>query len=152
MKKLKNWSSLLLVLSIAFFSASCSDDDDGPKEIIPGTPTGTDVRYEFSVSSKEPVTTFKYKKADGNMDYGNLTIDSPLKWTKTIIVKKPFQTKMELNFQNKTGQEQTYRVDIFIDGILKNTQSGTISIPPVPPVNPAIPYPPVSITTTYDLE
>ena len=139
----------LLILPIAFIS--CNNDDDA-KQIIPGTPTGTDVRYKFSVSSSEVVTGFKYKNADGSMDSGFFNIESPTTYTKTIIVKKPFQTRMDLSFQNATGVEHNYTVEIYVDGILSNTQSGIVPIPPVPPIDPQKPYPPFSVSKTYDLE
>jgi len=146
MKKLKK---LFLILIIPIMAISCGSDDDAIKEIIPGPPTGTDVRYKFTVSAADVVTSFKYRSAEGFMEFGFFNDISPLSFSKTIIVQKPFQTKMDLNFQNKTGVDQTYSVEIYVDGVLSDTQLGTVPAPPVVPVNPEVPYPPFSVSKTY---
>lgn len=147
MKTLKN---LFFLLIVPIMLISCSSDDDA-KEIIPGPPTGTDVRYKFTISSTEVLTGFKYKQDDGTMDAGFFTIDSPLTFTKTIIVQKPFQTRLDLNFQNKTGVEQNYTAQIYVDGVLSDTQTGIVPVPPNPPVDPLVPYPPFSTSKTYNI-
>ncbi|GEP50278.1 hypothetical protein FNO01nite_09500 [Flavobacterium noncentrifugens] len=146
MKKLKK---LFILLIIPIMVISCGSDDDAIKEIIPGPPTGTDVRYKFTVSSADVVTSFKYKSVDGTMESGFFNDVSPLSFSKTIIVQKPFLTKMDLNFQNKTGVDHNYSVEIYVDGVLSDTQVGTVPAPPVVPVNPEVPYPPFSVTKTY---
>ena len=148
---MKTLPRLLLLFLIPLLFLSCHNDDDA-KEIIPGPPTGTEVRYRFSISSTDVLTGFKYKKSDGSMEVGYFTIDFPLVFTKTIIVQKPFVTRMDLNFQNKSGIQQDYTVQIYIDGVLSDTQAGIVPVPPLVPVNPEVPFPPFSVSKTYTLQ
>lgn len=147
---MKTLKKLLFLFIIPIVFISCHNDDD-VKEIIPGPPTGTDVRYKFTVSSTEVLTSFKFKKSDGIMETGYFTPDAPLTFTRTIIVQKPFVTRMDLNFQNKTGVEHNYTVQIYVDGVLADTQTGTVPVPPNPPADPQVPYPPFSASKTYTI-
>lgn len=130
MKNIKQFSLLLFALVLTVFVVSCNNDDDA-KEIIPGPPTGTDIRYKLTVSSPI-VTLIRYKKADSNTGTDVISVDSPMTWTKTIIAKKPFTTKLEVTFKNTTTNVQNYTVEIFVDGVLANTQTGDIPVPTPP--------------------
>ena len=132
MKKFKKSSLILLLFAVSMVAFSCNSDDDA-KEIIPGTPVGTDVRYKLIVSAPSIVTSIKYKKGDGNTGTDGFDVDSPTEWTKTIIVKKPFVTKLEVTFRNSTNAVQNYTFQIYTDGVLSDTQTGQIEIPPTPP-------------------
>ena len=148
MKNMKQFSLLLFALVLTVFAVSCNNDDD-VKEIIPGTPTGTDIRYRLTVSSPI-VTLIKYKKGDLNTGTEVMTVDSPMTWTKTIIAKKPFTTKLEVTFRNTTPEVQNYTVEIFTDGVLANTQTGEIPVPPTPPTGQ--PLATTTISKTFDVE
>jgi len=147
MKNIKQFT-LLFAFVITLFAVSCENDDD-VKEIIPGTPTGTDIRYRLTVSSPI-VTLIKYKKGDLNTGTETTTVDSPTMWTKTIIAKKPFTTKLEVTFRNTTTSVQNYSVEIFTDGVLANTQTGEIPVPATPA--PGQPLATLTVAKTFDVQ
>lgn len=151
MKTIKKLSTLLLLLMVTFAGSSCSEDDDRPKEIIPGPPTGTEIRYRITASTNM-ITAISYRKSDNNMEAGFLNIDSQTDWTKTIVVQKPFTTRLDIKFKNTTTNVQNYAVEIFVDGVLANTQTGTVAVAPSPPVNEDDPFPTVSDTKTFIVE
>lgn len=148
MKNMKQFGLLLFAFVLTAFAVSCNNDDD-VKEIIPGTPTGTDIRYKLTVSSPI-VTLIKYKKGDSNTGTETTTADSPMTWTKTIIAKKPFTTKLEVTFRNTTTDVQNYTVEIFTDGVLANTQTGEIPVPPTPA--PGQPLATLTVAKTFNVE
>ena len=142
--------SLFFVIMLTTFIVSCNNDDDA-KEIIPGPPTGTEIRYRLTTSTNM-ITAISYRKSDNNMESGFLNADSQTVWTKTIIVQKPFTTRLDMKFKNTTNAVQSYTVEIFVDGILANTQTGTVAVAPNPPVNDDDPFPVVSDTKTYNVQ
>jgi len=151
MKTIKKLSTLLVLLMVSFSGISCSEDDDRPKEIIPGPPVGTEIRYKLTASTNM-ITAITYKKSDGNMESSFVTIDSPTLWTKSIVVQKPFTTRLDVKFKNTTSDVQNYAVEIFIDGVSANTQTGTIAVAPNPPVDEDEPFPVVAVTKTFTVE
>lgn len=127
MKTLKKIGALLvLVLSVSF--VSCNDDDDKNKVIIPGPPTGTDIRYEVEASTSI-IEKIRYKKGNGQFAFGHDSPDAINNWSMTIVIDfedQPMLAAADVTFKNDSGVDQNYTLKIFEDGELVETQSGTL--------------------------
>ncbi|MFT3795292.1 hypothetical protein [Flavobacterium sp.] len=127
MKTLKKIGALLL-LSLSVSLVSCNSDDDDNKPIIPGPPTGTDIRYEVETSANI-IKKIRYKKGNDQFAFGYSTPDSPNSWFMTIIVDfvdQPMTAEAEVTMKNDTGFEQSYTFQIFEDNEVVATVSGVL--------------------------
>lgn len=118
-------SLLLMVLSVAL--VSCNDDDD-VKTIVPGTPTGTDIRYEVATSANI-ITKIRYKKGNGDFAFGHSTPDTINDWFMTVVVmfaEQPLNAEVEVTMKNNTGQNQNYTMEIYENGVPVETASGVL--------------------------
>ena len=127
MKNFKKITSiLLLAISVSF--VSCGDDDDAAGPIIPGPPTGVDIRYEVIVSANM-IDAIKYDNGNDQMLNGDVSVENPLLWSKTIVVffsDLPYNVKTTVDFANMTNQPQTYTLNIYENGELVDTTNGSV--------------------------
>lgn len=120
----------MLLLAIGVTLASCSKDDDDNGPIIPGPPTGSEVKYKVSVPV-DMMTQIKFKTGTGEMFYGEIKPDSRLSWNKIIVVpfaNMPFDAFIEAKFRNTSDVPQTYTLEIYKDNVLVKTASGTVAM------------------------
>lgn len=128
MKNLKKLNLVIILAALAFTTVSCSDDDDSNGPIIPGPPTGTDIRYEV-ISSVDMIDAIRYKDGSGTTLNGELSVENPLEWRKTIVVffsAQPYNVKATVDFINTSEQAHTYTMNIYEDGELAHTINGSV--------------------------
>ncbi len=137
------------VIMLAAASVSCNNDDDGVKPIIPGPPTGTEIRYEISVST-DMIDYIQYKQANNTTEEGELFPEDPTQWNKSIVIPfvyLPYTVDMRVDFINPTTATQSYTLKIFHDNELVKTATGTVN-----PDDPEIEEPvKVTRTITFDV-
>lgn len=137
------------VMAMALLSVSCNNDDDGVKPIIPGPPTGTEIRYEIAAST-DMIKMIKYKQANNTTEEGELFPENPTQWNKTIVIPfvyLPYSVDMRVDFVNPTTETQSYQLKIFHDNELVKTATGTIN-----PDDPEVEEPvTVTRTITFDV-
>lgn len=126
MKNLKKITALF-ALTVGITLLSCKEDDDmGP--IIPGPPTGSEIKYKLDVSA-DIITEISYRTGTGNTFYGNLLPDSRLSWYNIIVLpfwEMPATAYVQAKFLNNTDTEKTYTFEIYQDTTLVKTSSGVI--------------------------
>lgn len=126
MKELKK-IGLLLLFTVSALNVSCNDDDDEMGPIIPGTPTGTDIRYEVSASSAM-IQSIGYKKGNGDAGIGVMG-EEPTYWTTTIIApfsSQSFVATCSVVFLNTSDTEQNYTLKIFKNGTEVQSTTGIV--------------------------
>ena len=118
--------STLILMTLAFVAVSCVGDDDNV--IIPGPPTGTDVRYMASAGTTM-FESIRFVGSDGEFNQGFPNAENPTQWSRTIIVPfpaQPFVALAEIKFKNQATTPQNFTLKIFEDNVLVKTEEGTI--------------------------
>ncbi len=117
MKKIATkFAKSLLALSIFGTVLSCSSDD---------SPSGPKVRYSVYTST-DMITSIAFKNREGEMT--SVSVDNLNgEWGKTVTVQTPFAATAVASFKNETETTQTYSVSVFVNGVIADTEQGSVS-------------------------
>ncbi len=121
---------IAFTMTAALFLASCTDDDDKDKIIIPGPPIGVEIKYEVTVTT-DMITQISYKMGDGDMFYGQLNPDGPRTlWSRTLVAlyaQMPETAYLQAKCINPTTTVQTCTLNLYRNNELVDTKTGVVA-------------------------
>ena len=115
----KRSSFLFLVLSLVFFTTSCSSDDNG--DAVNNDDNSNTHEVEYKITVEDPVIDIiEYKDATGAMVEVSESLEGVTTWSKTVELEEgaAIDTKVTMDLGELTSGACPYVMQIFVLGII----------------------------------